>query len=318
MRTIICLHGFGPEEQALIRNAAPGCNILFGRTADLDPAAYREAEIICGWNRDAASLALQDDAKLRWVQTWSAGIDSYPLEAFRKRGILLTDAAGVHPAPVAETTLALMLGLTRGIHDAVRGQMSETWLKPSALPEMYGKTALIVGAGTIGARIASLSRAFGMRTIGIRRSPAPAPEFDRMDGLDGLDAAIAESDYVVNVLPDTPDTRHLFDEKRLALMKPSAYFINVGRGSAVKTDALVQALREGRIAGAGLDVFEQEPLPPGHPLWQLPNVIMTPHTAGQTDRLKARIAELFAANLAIYLRGETDKLINLVDYAKGY
>src|SRR5690606_22058744 len=114
MRTILCLHGFGPEEQALIRQAAPDCRILFGRTADLPPEAYREAEVICGWNGQAAALSLEEGSKLRWVQTWSAGIDSYPLEALKSRGVLLTDAAGVHPAPVAETTFALMLGLTRG------------------------------------------------------------------------------------------------------------------------------------------------------------------------------------------------------------
>lgn len=318
MGTILCLHGFGPEEQEKIRRAAPGRTIIFGRTADIEPGVYREAEVVCGWNAQAAELCLQEGAKLRWVQTWSAGIDSLPLGKLRQRGVLLTDAAGVHSIAVAETALAHMLGLTRGIHTAVRSQTAGEWHRPSALPELYGKTALIVGAGAIGNRIAELARAFGMRPIGIRRTPAPHPAYERVDGMDRLDEAIAESDYIVNVLPDTPETRGVFDGARIGRMKPTAFFINVGRGSSVVTEALVAALRERRIAGAGLDVFEEEPLPAGHPLWELDNVILTPHTAGHTNRLKERVAELFAANLEIYMRGETDRLINLVNYDKGY
>jgi phosphoglycerate dehydrogenase-like enzyme len=318
MGTILCLHGFGPAEEEKIRRAAPGRNIVFGRTAEIGPDVYRDAEVVCGWNAQVAELCLGEGSKLRWVQTWSAGIDSLPLERLRKLGVLLTDAAGVHSIAVAESTLALMLGLTRGIHLAVRSQTAGEWIRPPALPELFGKTALIVGAGAIGTRIAELSRAFGMRTIGIRRTPAPHPAYDRVGGMDGLDEAIAESDYVVNVLPDTPETRGLFDEARIGLMKPTAFFINVGRGTAVVTEALVKALRERRIAGAGLDVFEEEPLPARHPLWELDNVILTPHIAGNTDRLKERVADLFAANLEIYLRGETDRLINLVNYDKGY
>ena len=318
MGTILCLHGFGPEEQEKIRRAAPGATIVFGRSAEIGPDVYRDAEAVCGWNDRVAEICLQEGAKLRWVQTWSAGIDSLPLEKLRQRGVLLTDAAGVHSVAVAETALAHMLGLTRGIHIAVRSQMAGEWHRPSELSELYGRTALIVGAGAIGTRIAELARAFGMRTIGIRRTPAPQPAYDRVDGMDKLDEAIAESDYIVNVLPDTPETRGIFDEARFRLMKPTAFFINVGRGASVKTEALVEALRERRIAGAGLDVFEEEPLPSGHPLWALDNVILTPHTAGHTNRLKERVADLFAANLEIYLRGETERLINLVNYDKGY
>jgi phosphoglycerate dehydrogenase-like enzyme len=318
MGTILCLHGFGPSEQEKIRRVAPCMNVVFGRTADIEPDVYLDAEVVCGWNAQAADLCLREGAKLRWVQTWSAGIDTLPLERLRQRGVLLTDAAGVHSIAVAETALAHMLGLTRGIHFAVRSQTAGEWARPSALPELYGKTALIVGAGAIGKRIAELARAFGMRVIGIRRTPAPQPGYDRVDGMDRLDEAIAESDYIVNVLPGTPETRGIFDEARFRLMKPTAFFINVGRGSSVVTEALVAALRERRIAGAGLDVFDQEPLPAGHPLWSLDNVILTPHTAGHTDRLKERVADLFAANLEIYLRGETDRLINLVNYDKGY
>jgi len=318
MGTVLCLHGFGPDEQEKIRRVAPGVKLVFGRSSEIEPDVYLEAEVVCGWNAQVEELCLREGSKLRWVQTWSAGIDSLPLERLRRLGVRITDAAGVHSVAVAETALALMLGLTRGIHLAVRSQTAGEWTRPPALPELYGKTALIVGAGAIGARIAELARAFGMRVTGIRRTPAPQPGFDQVDGMDRLDAAIAESDYIVNVLPGTPETRGIFDEARFRLMKPTAFFINVGRGSSVVTEALVAALRERRIAGAGLDVFEEEPLPAGHPLWSLDNVILTPHIAGNTNRLKERVADLFAANLEIWLRGEPDRLINLVDYDKGY
>ena len=317
-RTMICLHGFTPEQEAVLRAAAPEWDIHSGRTGAIDAAVYRQAEIICGWNGEAARECLKPEARLRWVQTWSAGVDKLPLEALRRKGVLLTDAGGVHPAPVAETTLALMLGLTRGIHHAVRDQAAARWGKPPALPEMYGKTAAIVGAGSIGARIGRLAQAFGMRTLGVRRSGREAPGIDRMYGLGQLDEALAASDYVVNVLPYTASTHHLFNAERFAAMKPSALFINVGRGRTVDTGALIAALEHGRIAGAGLDVFEEEPLPPGHPLWKLDNVLLTPHTGGQTDQLQARVAALFADNLKRYLSEGASGLLNLVDYDKGY
>lgn len=318
MGTILCLHGFGSGEQEKILRVAPGLPVVFGRSAEIEPDVYLDAEVVCGWNGQAAELCLREDAKLRWVQTWSSGVDYLPLDKLRSRGVLVTDASGVHAVAVAETVFAHMLGLTRGIHIAVRSQAAGEWNRTPGLPEMYGRTALIVGTGTIGMRIAELARAFGMRTIGIRRTPAPLPCFDRVDGMDKLDEAIAESDYIVNTLPGTRETRHIFDEARFRLMKPTAVFINVGRGASVKTEALVEALRERRIAGAGLDVFEEEPLPAGHPLWALDNVILTPHIAGYTNRAKERVADLFAANLEIYLRGETDRLVNLVNYDKGY
>jgi phosphoglycerate dehydrogenase-like enzyme len=318
MRTMICLHGFTTEQEEMIGRMAPDWEIHYGRTSDIDQEVYRRAEIVCGWNGDAARECLKPESKLRWVQTWSAGVDKLPLDAFRRKGILLTDAGGVHPAPVAETTLALMLGLTRGIHHAVRDQAAARWGKPPALPEMHGKTAVIVGAGSIGARIGELAKAFGMRTLGVRRSDGAVPGIDAMYKLEQLDEALAESDYVVNVLPGTDATHHLFNADRFAHMKSNALFINVGRGSSVDTESLVAALQSGTIAGAGLDVFEEEPLPPEHPLWKLDNVILTPHTAGQTDQLKARVAALFADNLARYLSDGPAAMRNLVDYDTGY
>ena len=175
----------------------------------------------------------------------------------------------------------------------------------------------IIGAGEIGSETARIAQAFGMRTVGIRRSGQPAPHFDEIyDGAHALDV-LAMSDVVVNILPGTDETRHWFNRARLAAMKPSALFLNVGRGMTVDTSALVEALREGRLAGAGLDVFEEEPLPDDHPLWKFDNVIVTPHIGGITASFKERIADLLAENLSAYAKTGKPKL-NEVDYRLRY
>jgi len=319
MRTMICLHGFTEEQQAAVRRAAPEFCIVFGRTADVEDHYYREAEIICGWNEKVKEEALREDSKLRWVQSWSSGIDSLPLALLEERGVLLTDASGVHARSVSETVLAMMLGLSRGIAAAVRNQQAAVWESPPTLAEMNGGTVAIVGAGEIGREVARLARAFDMRVVAVRRSGGAMPEADAVYDTSRLDDALREADYVVNILPLTGETRHLFDAARFARMKKGAYFINVGRGATVRTDDLVEALAGGVIAGAGLDVFEQEPLPGDHPLWTMSNVILTPHNAGgMTARNKERLVRLFVANLERYLSGDAGSLRNLVDFRKQY
>jgi len=319
MTTIVCLQPFSEEQRAAIRSAAPGCTIIFGRTADLRDDDYREAEIIFGWDAKVRDIALQQGTKLRWVQSWSSGIDTLPLPLLEERGILLTDASGVHARSVSETAIAMMLGLSRGIASAVRNQQSGVWESPASLTEMNGSTVVIVGAGEIGREVARIARAFDMRVVAVRRSAGPMAEADAVYDTSHLDDALREADYVVNILPLTGETRHLFQAERFAVMKSGAYFINVGRGATVRTDDLVRALTDGRIAGAGLDVFEQEPLPADHPLWSLPNVILTPHNAGgMTVRNTERLVRLFASNLAAYLSDGKDKLRNAVDYGKKY
>ncbi|MFC5528159.1 D-2-hydroxyacid dehydrogenase [Cohnella yongneupensis] len=319
MRKILCLSDFTSEQQAAVRRAAPEFSIVFGRPTDKEDQDYREAEIICGWDAKVKEVALREGAKLRWVQSWSSGIDSLPLGLLEERGILLTDASGVHARSVSETAVAMMLGLSRGIAAAVRNQQSGVWESPKTLAEMNGSTVAIVGAGEIGREVARLARAFDMRVVAVRRSGGTLPEVDVVYDTSHLDDALREADYVVNILPLTNETQHIFDAERFAVMKSSAYFINVGRGATVRTEDLIEALDKGIIAGAGLDVFEHEPLPASHAFWAMPNVILTPHNAGgMTVRNTERLAKLFVSNLEIYLSGETGNLRNLVDYKKKY
>ncbi|RAP73412.1 D-2-hydroxyacid dehydrogenase [Paenibacillus montanisoli] len=319
MRTLLCLVDCTEEQREAVRHAAPGLSVVFGRKAELEEPEYREAEIIFGWDANVKNVALQEGTKLRWVQSASSGIDSLPLELLEARGLMLTDASGVHARSVSETAAAMMLGLARGIAAGVRNQQTGVWESPNTLAEMNGGTVAIVGAGEIGREVARIARAFDMRVVAVRRSGGAMPEADAVYDPSRLDDALREADYVVNILPLTQETHHLFHAERFAVMKRSAYFINVGRGATVRTEDLVEALEQGVIAGAGLDVFEQEPLPAGHPLWAMPNVIITPHNAGGlTVRNAERLVRLFVSNLAAYLSDDTAGIRNVVDYKKKY
>lgn len=317
MRKMICLHGLAPEQEASIREAAPDWHIIFGRPKELDPAEFRDAEVILGWCDAAQETGLAPGSKLRWIQLWSSGADYMPFEKLKQREVLLTTASGVHPVPMAETVFAMLLAFTRELPRAIRNQTRRHWDKAGRFTELNGRTMAVIGLGSIGTEIARLAQAFGMRVIGVRRTARPADHVDAVHTLDKLDEALAVSDVIVNVLPKTTETEGLFDEARFAAMKRGAFFVNVGRGASVRTDALVQALTKGRLAGAGLDVFETEPLPEDHPLWAMNNVIITPHTGGNTDRLKEKVTALFLENLAAYLDTGSPAR-NLVDYDREY
>ncbi|MDQ8737938.1 D-2-hydroxyacid dehydrogenase [Paenibacillus sp. LHD-38] len=263
------------------------------------------------------SLVLGHDTPLRWVQCWGAGVDQMPLETFARKGILLSNASGVHAFPVSETVFAMMLAFARRLHVTMRNQMSAKWQSPGSLQEIHGKTAAIIGLGAIGEETARLAKAFGMKVLGIRRTGAESSHVDRMYDIGRIMEVLGQSDYVIVTLPLTDETRHMFGHAQFRAMKPSAYFINIGRGGTTDTDALEEALRKGIIAGAGLDVFEEEPLPAVSPLWEMENVILTPHISGLTVNYEERVMDIFLSNLQEYLGGRSP-FINRIDLVKQY
>jgi phosphoglycerate dehydrogenase-like enzyme len=287
-----------------------------------DPSVWRDhikdAEVIAGWKKEIESHVLEQDSKLRWIQTWSAGVDSLPLKKLESQDIQLTSANGVHAYPISETIFALMLSLTRKIPDYVRNQQNKKWDHSGLKLEIHEKTIGILGIGAIGKETAKIAKAFGMKVIGVRHSHKDEEYVDSMAVMDELHTVLPECDYVVNTLPLTNDTRNIFGAKEFSLMKPSAFFINIGRGETVVEKELIHALQEKQIAGAGLDVFEKEPLEETNPLWEMENVIITPHTAGSTEYYDKRVMEdIFIPNLKNYLN-ENKPSINLVNYGKGY
>lgn len=248
--------------------------------------------------------------KLRFIQSVSAGTDQFDKPVLAAAGVRLASAQGANERAVAEHAMALILGLARQIHLARDNQMAKHWRpmigdRARREDELGGKTMLIVGLGRIGLRLAALASAFGIRVIGMRRSPAPQSHVEAVVRPDQLHEVLAQADIVALTCPLTPETEGLIDAAALAAMKPSAVLINVARGRVVDEAALLAALAEGRIAGAGLDTFHDEPLPAASPFWALPQVIVTPHSAGETRAYETNVVDLLIDNLGRLARGET-------------
>nr|WP_246294684.1 D-2-hydroxyacid dehydrogenase [Schlegelella koreensis] len=275
------------------------------------------------WGGPDFGAILDAAPRLEWLHQRGAGIDAIDRARLLASRVVLTNGSGNHAPNMAEHVLALMLAFARGLPALMRAQQAARWETPhpDQLFELSEQTLAIVGLGAIGGALATRAAALGMRVIGVRRSaPADARPMagvdEQLHGADGLDAALARADHVAVTLPLTEATRRLFDAARFARCKPGAYFYNVGRGGTVDQDALLAALRSGRIAGAGLDVTEPEPLPADSPLWREPNVIVTAHSSGQTPRSFERYQRLLLENLGRWVRGET--LLNVVDKQLGY
>jgi phosphoglycerate dehydrogenase-like enzyme len=274
--------------------------------------ALREAHIVVGWPRVED---LPQAGNLRWLQIAGAGANRY-VDVLPSH-VILTNASGVFGIPIAEHVFAMMLAFTRGIPQALDAAKRSAWLGYMTLGELFGSTCGIVGLGDIGTEVARRAKAFGMRVIAVKRTLGTKPEcVDELRDASALDWLLESSDHVVVTLPGTVHTTNMIDAGRLSLMRPGSYIYNIGRGSVIDESALIQALREGRPAGAGLDVFADEPLPVESDLWRLPNVIITPHVAGSTPQHGARLAQIVMRNLPRFLAGQP--LENLVDRYWGY
>lgn len=259
------------------------------------------------WKNDLAPTA----KNLKLIQSISAGIDQYDQAVLREHDIRLANAAGVNAQAVAEHTMALMLALKRHLHTGRDNQAAKHWRGmisniSEREDELSGKTLLIVGLGRIGSRLARLAKAFDMRVVGIRRDASRGGDgADVVLGYDQLSQQLREADIVALTCALTPETENLIGASAFAAMKPSAHLVNVARGRVVDEAALIAALSEKRIAAAGIDVTRQEPLPASSPLWGMPNVLITPHTAGETQSYEDRVIDLLLENLERLWRGET-------------
>lgn len=304
--------GLTPEQQARIAGS-PEAEVVFVKGEEALAAVLPEAEVVGG---GVPARLFPEAKRLRWVHNFGAGADGVLFPASRASDLILTTSKGAHAAPISEHCLTFMLMFAHHMPAFMRWQTEGRHERPF-IEELFGKTVGIIGLGNIGRELARRCRdGFGMQVVGTSRSLRPVPNVDRLYGPAELHALLAESDYVCMLLPGTPETRGLIDEAALRAMKPTAYLINVGRGQHVVQTALVEALQEGRLAGAGLDVTDPEPLPADHPLRHMPNVIITPHLAGLTRGTRDRGTERFCRNIGKLLRGEP--LEGLVDKGAGY
>jgi phosphoglycerate dehydrogenase-like enzyme len=317
-----------------IREAAPGSKIVNLSVEGLADGPVDDVEVLLrGWLvAEAFDRLLARAPHLTWVHSATSGVERALTPAARARDVLVTNARGVFSRPIAEHVLLMILAVSRHLPELLELQRERTW-QPLEGRELRELTIGIVGYGSLGRSVASLASAFGARVIALRRRPESGaaggssgsvdedgfpfePRIDRVVGPDQLHDLLAESDIVVLAAPLTPETEGMIDEAAVGAMKRDAWLINVARGRLVDDTALVRALRDNRIGGAALDTFRDEPLPPGSPYWELPNVILTPHTAWSSARVLDRSIDLFCDNLVRFSRGEP--LRNVVDPAAGY
>lgn len=307
------------------RVAAPDAELVAYAEDENAPVPPRldEAEAVLRWvaGKRFARL-IEAGPRVRWLHTASAGVDHVLTPGVRQaaaqRALVLTDSGPAFEIAISEFVLAWMLMVTRRLPELIENQRARRWQSVTQ-NELWNKTIGIVGLGPIGRGVAVRAKAFGMTTLGLRRStPAPVEAVDQvLVGTNGLTRLLAESDFVVLAAALTGETKHLIGAAELARMKPSAWLVNIARGGIVDEAALIAALQNNTITGACLDVFAAEPLPPESPLWDLPNVYVSPHnSSGWTRGLRERQKRLFLDNLVRFARGE--RLAGVVDVARGY
>ncbi len=314
---ILIFNPISDRQKEFITAIAPAATII---STSLDQAADQiiDTEILVAWGFNNIRPFYAQAKKLRWVHALTAGVESLIFPEIVEDSVLISNSKGIHGIPMSEHVLGLMLSFTRRLNLLHQLQLHHLWNRPAIneLHEINGKTMAIVGLGSIGHEIAKKAKAMDMRVIAAKREMTKEPFVDHLYRPEQLLEMLAAADFVVVTLPLTEATQNLFGKEQFAAMKPTAYFINVSRGGVVQEDQLVAALKENKIAGAGLDVFVEEPLPAASPFWDLPNVIITPHLAAISPVYLDRALQLFAKNLACYIEGKP--LTTQIDKKRGY
>jgi len=313
IKILITYRGLSEKHIQQIREASSRIVITVAAEKE-DIESVEDAEIIFGpFDRETLLQA----KRLKWVQVPSAGVDRTMSPDFIGSEVVLTSSSGIHRTPMSEIAVAMMLMLAKRLHKFMRFQLERRWER--IVPdELAGKTLGILGLGNVGMETAWKAKCLGMKVLALdRQRRMRRPTYvDRLVGPEDLDFLLSESDYLVVAVPLTKETYHMIAERELRLLKPSAHVINIARGAVVDNNALVKALKEGWIAGAGLDVFEEEPLPKDSPFWELENVIITPHIGGAMPQYEDRAVEIFCENLRRYLANRP--LLNEIDKEAGY
>jgi phosphoglycerate dehydrogenase-like enzyme len=324
LKMILVLIGLEDRHLDAIRTAAPGAQIIVlsdpKEMAEKLGSFLPDVEVIlANPYRDRTMLTeILNAPRLRWIQQRSAGANwlmDYPRVA--ESDLIVTNASGIHAIPISEHILALMFCLARDVQRSIRDQVEHRWNRIHRVAELDGQTMGLIGLGAVGEKTAEKAKVLNMRVLGVRRHPGCSTiGVDQTYGPENLLEVLPQADWVVITAPLTPETKGMIGERELKALKKSAYMINVSRGSIIQEQALVKALQEKWIAGAGLDVFEQEPLPASSPLWDMENVVITAHYAGGTPHYLDRLMEIFLENLRRY-QARTP-LINTVDKRLGY
>ncbi|WP_164831501.1 D-2-hydroxyacid dehydrogenase [Sinorhizobium meliloti] len=311
---LLIFHPAADDYVAAVLGTFPALEVATASDRSMLRQHIADAEIILASSFPAD--ALESAQRLKWIQSTNSGVDFLVPVRERLHGTLVTNARGVHGEVMADYVAGAVTMLHWNFPDLLRQQAAQEW-KPKFVDPLSSKTIGIVGLGAVGTEIARRAKSMGMTVLGMRRGSARAGEpVDQYYAREQFNDLLTRSDFVVLVVPATPETRKLVGARELSAMKRSAYLVNISRGSVVDEAALIQSLVDGQIAGAALDVFEVEPLPPSSPLWTMPNVIITSHIAGNPTEYPRRVLQIFLENLRRYLTGED--LVNVVDLMRGY
>ncbi|XXF60776.1 D-2-hydroxyacid dehydrogenase [Thermoanaerobacterium thermosaccharolyticum] len=316
MKNILFLSKVNSKYIEEMQKIAPQFNVI---CLDDKKDAYKyikDTEVLVCFDGDADAEFIHNAENLKWIHLLSAGADAMPFDVLKERKIILTNSKGVHKYQISEQVLGYMLLFERALNYFIRKQMNREWDKSVRVSELYDKTVCILGVGSIGEEIARIAREFGMKTIGVRKSGNMSKFIEEMYTNENMIFAVSKADYVICALPLTDETYHLLGKDFFKNMKNDAVFINIGRGKVVDESSLIDALKNKTIRGAALDVFEEEPLSKESPLWDMENVIITPHTAGISPHYMERGIEIIKHNIKAYL-GDGD-FINRVDLEKQY
>jgi phosphoglycerate dehydrogenase-like enzyme len=312
---------FPPAAAQQLQTEFPGAKVVLARTSEQRRAELADSNVLFAvrFGPEDFKVAKQ----LKWLHLSSAGATHVLFPELVESNVIVTNSRGLYGIPIAEHVLGMMIILARKLHEAYRFQLEGKWPRKEmfdrypSFSELYGQTAGIIGLGDIGMAVAERVKALGMRVVATKRHVGTLPPcVDELLGPEGLPHLLQVSDFVVIAAPLTPETKGLIGERELRLMKPTAYIFNVGRGAIIQEAVLIRALKEGWIAGAGLDVTEIEPLPPESELFHLPNVLLTPHYSGLRSNYWEHAVALFKTNLAKFLRSEP--LDKVVDKRSGY
>lgn len=307
----------GEHHQNHLKNKYPDHTFVFCQENSKISDYVQDAEVIVTYGSDLTEELIGKAKKLKWIMVISAGIDELPFTEIKKRKILVTNVSGIHKVPMAEYAISMLLHVYRQEKVLNNNQAKASWDRSVRMKEVTGRTMLVLGTGAIGQEVARLAKAFHMHTIGVSRSGRAVEYFDETYKINLLEDVLYEADFIVSVLPSTEETKGLITFRHFEIMKREAVFLNMGRGDIVRSEHILRAVREGEIAHAILDVFEEEPLPEDHPFWKSDQITVTPHLSGISPQYHDRALHIFEQNLDVYLKGDR-KYINKINLERGY
>lgn len=303
--------------QKRMNESYPDLTFSFHESMSEAESKLPKADILITYGDDLTNNLIKKAEQLKWIMVISAGVENLPFQAIKDQRILVTNARGIHKIPMAEYTIAMMINSVKNAKTWYENERNHEWDKSMNMGEISGKTIAVLGSGAIGGEIARLARAFNMKTLGMNRDGRLADFFDETFPNERMNECIKEADFVVAVLPHTKDTENMIGRDQFRAMKENSVFINIGRGSTVNQEDLLEALREEEIAHAILDVFEEEPLPADHPFWNMEQVTITPHLSAISPKYQHRAFEIFEENLQTFMENGDDYR-NKIDYDRGY